>query len=357
MLVVDAHEDIGWNGVALGRDVRRSALETRRVEAGVNISAMSGLCMVGLPEWLAGEVAVVFGTIFVAPARKNIPPQFTYSNAEEAHRLGQEQVAFYRRLADQEERVALVETLPDLERVLHAWEDGSPQVGLVMLMEGADPIRTPAEAAAWFEQGVRMIALSWAAGSRYAGGNSVPGPLTDAGRELLAAMDDLGMTLDISHLAEEAFFEALDRFSGRVIASHSNPRARVPGPRQLSDEMIRRLVERDGVIGVVLYNRFLRADWRKHDPKTAVTLDDVVAAVDHICQVAGDARHVGLGSDFDGGFGAESAPAGLDTVADLRLIGPALADHGYGDAEVAAILGGNWLRVLRETLPKEKLLE
>jgi len=352
MPIVDAHEDIAYSVLSLGRDARRSALEIRRREKGANVPQRGGLCMVGLPEWLSGGVAVVFGTIFVSPARPGVSGPHTYTTAAEAHVLGQAQLDYYRRLSDECEQVALIGSRADLDRVLASWEGETPQVGIVPLMEGADPIREPAEAEAWFERGLRMVGLSWGTGSRYAGGNSAPGRLTDAGRELLAAMADLGLVLDVSHLAEESFFESLDRFAGQIIASHSNPRARAPGPRQLSDEMIRRLIERDGVIGIVLFNKFLHPGWEKGDPKDAVTLADVVAAIDHVCQVAGDAAHVGLGSDFDGGFGAESAPAGLDTVADLARIGPALSEAGYSEAEVAAVLGGNWLRLLRASLPE-----
>jgi membrane dipeptidase len=352
MVIVDAHEDVAWNALVLGRDVLRSALETRRLEENTAIPQRDGLCMVGLPEWLAGGVAVVFGTIFVAPANRGFPEPHTYTTAEEAHALGQAQLDFYHRLADTSDQVALIGNRAHLDDVLTGQEGKAPRVGIVLLMEGADPVREPAEAAAWFERGVRLVGLSWAAGSRYAGGNGAPGRLTAAGRELLAVMADLGLILDVSHLAEEAFFEAVDRFGGRIVATHANPRARVPGPRQLSDEMIRRLVERDGIIGVVPYNRFLRPDWAREDAKDMVTVADVAAAIDHVCQVVGDAAHVGLGSDFDGGFGAESAPAGIDTVADLARIGPALGELGYGEDDIAAILGGNWVRVLRATLPE-----
>ncbi len=351
MLIVDAHEDVAWNALALGRDVRRSALETRRLEEETDVSRRYGLCMVGLPEWLAGGVAVVFGTIFVAPARRGSREPHTYVTAEEAHTLGQAQLDFYHRLADEDDRVALIGNRAHLDGVLARWESGVPQVGIVPLMEGADPIREPAEAEAWFERGVRLVGLSWAAGSRYAGGNAVPGRLTDAGRELLDVMADLGLVLDVSHLAEESLFEAIDRFEGRTVATHANPRARVPGSRQLSDEMIRRLAERDGVIGIVPYNPFLCPGWTKGGAKDAVTVADVAAAVDHVCQVVGDAAHVGLGSDFDGVFGAESTPAGLDTVADLARIGPALGELGYSEEDIATVLGGNWLRVLRAALP------
>jgi membrane dipeptidase len=165
-------------------------------------------------------------------------------------------------------------------------------------------------------------------------------------------MADLGLILDVSHVFEEAFLEAVDRFEGSVVATHANPRARAPGPRQLSNEMIRRLAERDGVIGIIPYNRFLRPGWSRGDPKDAVTVGDVAAAIDHVCQVVGDVAYVGLGSDFDGGFGAEGVPAEIDTVADLGSIGAALGEMGYGDDDIRAVLGGNWLRVLRSALPE-----
>jgi membrane dipeptidase len=362
--IVDGHEDVAWNALVLGRDVRRSVPETRRLEQDSDIPRREGVCMVGLPEWLAGGVAVVFGTIFVEPARRADPVRrgylksHTYTTAEEAHKLAQAQLDYYHRLADECEQIAqtgavrLIGARADLDAVLASWESESPRVGIVPLMEGADPIREPAEAELWFERGVRLVGLSWITGSQYAGGDAAPGPLTDEGRALLEVMADLGMILDVSHLAEESFFEAIDRFEGWVIASHANPRARVPGRRQLSDAMIRRIAERDGVVGVVLYNSFLRPGWSKSDPRDAVTVADVAAAVDHVCQVVGDAAHVGLGSDFDGGFGAESAPMGIDTVADLGRVVPALGEMGYGEEDIVAVMGGNWLRLLRGALPE-----
>jgi membrane dipeptidase len=352
VIIVDGHEDIAWNALVLGRDVRLSASEVRRLEQGSDVPAREGTRMLGLPDWLAGRVAVVFGTIFAEPAKRAHPKPYTYTTAEEAHKLAQAQLDYYHRLADECEQITLVGTRADLDRVLTGQESEKPQVGIVPLMEGADPIREPAEAEMWFERGVRLVGLSWLTGSRYAGGDASPGPLADEGRQLLEVMAELGMTLDISHLAEEAFAEAVDRFEGKIVASHANPRTRVPGRRQLSDAMIRRLAERDGVIGIVLYNAFLRPGWSKGDPREAVNLADVAAAVDHICQVVGDAAHVGLGSDFDGGFGAESTPPGMDTVADLGLVAPALGEMGYGDEEIAAVMGENWLRLLREALPE-----
>ena len=352
MRIVDGHEDIAWNALALGRNVRRSALETRRLEADGPIPERNGLCMLGLPEWLDGGVTVVLGSVFLPPAHHALGSwaQPAYTNAEEAHQQAVRQVDFYHRLADEEDRVTLILDQAGLDTVLGSWEGEAPQVGIVIGMEGADPIREPAEVEWWYQRGVRSVGLSWAAGSRYAGGNRAPGPLTDEGRALLESMADVGMMLDLSHLAEKAFWEAIDRYEGPVAVTHANPRALVPTPRHLSDRMIRAVAERDGVIGIVPFNGFLRPDWSRSDGKEAVALRDVAAAIDHVCQVVGDARHVGLGSDFDGGFGAESTPAGIETVADLRKIAPVLLEMGYGEEDVAAVMGENWLRVLRAAL-------
>ncbi|MGD2147788.1 MAG: membrane dipeptidase, partial [Anaerolineae bacterium] len=180
-LIVDAHEDIAWNMVVLGRDIRRSAMETRRLELGGEVPERNGICMVGLPELLQGKVAVVFGTVYAPPARRGTERgPHVYSTPAEAHVLGQEQLDVYHRLADEEEQIDLVGSLDDLEAVLERWSDGSPRVGIVPLMEGADPIREPSEAEMWFERGVRIVGLSWKAGTRYAGGDGSLGPLTDS---------------------------------------------------------------------------------------------------------------------------------------------------------------------------------
>lgn len=352
-IIVDAHEDIAWAGLALGRDYLRSAQETRRLEEGTDAVRRNGRCMLGLPEWLEGRIAIICGSVYLTPNTAGImgwDPQ-NYTNAEEAFQRANEQLDYYERLAERSEQVRLIGNRADLEAVLASWDAGSPQVGIIPALEGADPIRRPEDVEYWYGRGVRIVALAWAAGSRYAGGNRALGPLTDAGRALLDVLAESGMILDVSHLAEEAFWEVVDRYEGLVVATHSNPRALVPGPRQLSDQMIRALAMRDGVIGIAPYNRFLVPDWSPADGKEAVTLQDVAAAIDHVCQVVGDAAHVGLGSDFDGGFGAEATPLGVDTVADLPKIADALAERGFAESDIAAVMAGNWLRVLRAALP------
>lgn len=348
-LVIDGHQDIAWLHQAYGWDFRQPVAEKRRrVPEGASV----GRPMLSLEACLSGRVAVVLATLFAEPgrpARRAVGPR-TYLDPTEAEAIALEQLDYYHMLADEEERVELVGSAADLRRVLASWETDQPHLGLVPLMEGADPIVFPAQVDQWMARGVRIVGPAWR-GTRYAGGTGQPGGLTEEGRMLLRAMTSLGLILDTSHLAEQAFFEALLRFEGLAIASHSNCRRLVEGDRQLSDEMIAALMERGGVIGVVLHDGMLRSGWTASDGKEAVGLPEIAAHIDHICQIAGTADHVGLGSDFDGGFGAEKAPREFDTVADLWVVGPELRERGFSPQDVAKVMGGNWLRVLGEGLP------
>jgi membrane dipeptidase len=201
---------------------------------------------------------------------------------------------------------------------------------------------------------VRIIGPAWA-GTRFCGGTGEPGPITNEGYHLLDGMAGFGFILDISHMDEKAALQAIDFYPGTMIASHANASALLDDPdsnRFLSDRLIEGLLERDAVIGVVPYNRFLVSRWKKSDGRQAVTLDHLVAQIDHVCQMAGDAQHVGIGSDFDGGFGVQSVPAEIDTIADLQKIVPLLAQKGYTEGHIAAIMGQNWLSILNENLPE-----
>ncbi len=355
MIVVDAHQDIAYTALCYGRDYRQSAIETRRREAGT--SARFGAATIGLPDALLGRVALVFATLFVAPDDGNTAAPWAklyYKTPMEAYRLALQQADYYQRLSDETDKVRLIRTAGDLDAVLATWAEGKEltdhQQGLVLLMENADPILEPKQFEEWYERGVRIVGPAWR-GTRYAGGTGMPGPLTALGYELLDVMAGFNALLDLSHLAEKACLEALDYYPGPIIASHSNPRRFRDSDRHLPDDTIRRLAERDGVMGIVLWNNFLSNTWTLNSAKAKLPLSVVIDAVDYVCQLTGSAAHVGLGSDFDGGFGAESIPEGLDTVTDLLVIGEALRERGYAPADVEAILGGNMLRKLRQSLP------
>jgi membrane dipeptidase len=279
----------------------------------------------------------------------------TYRTGDEAYRVAHQQLDYYQELA-RERGISLIQAQSDLSSHLSQWQQASPQdehrpVGLVLLMEGADPIRMPGEAEQWWLDGVRLIGLSWNTGSRYAGGNVTGGSLTQAGRELLTQMQRLRIALDTSHLSEESFWQAMESFRGPVLASHSNCRALVPRARELSDDMIRAIAERNGIIGISPANFFLVPGWSR-DPKP-VSLERMVAHIDHVCQLVGDAHYVGIGSDLDGGFGRNETPTELETIADLLQLSDVLRGAGYSQHDVAHIMGANWLRFLERILPEE----
>ncbi len=220
-------------------------------------------------------------------------------------------------------------------------------------MEGADPIITPAQSEKWFEEGLRFVGLAHYGKSAYAVGTGDAGPLTPAGVELLKEFQRLGMIVDLTHSSDPSFFQALDVFSGPVIASHNNCRAIIPGDRQYSDEQIKLLVQRNAVIGASFDGWMLYPNYKHgQTPKDAITYADVVNHIDHICQIAGNTNHVAIGSDLDGGFGYEQTPKELTSIADLQLLAPVLKSRGYSDDDVIKIFHGNWLRFFREHLPK-----
>ncbi|MDQ3822652.1 MAG: membrane dipeptidase [Actinomycetota bacterium] len=351
-LIVDGHEDLSLGALADGRDYLGSAHAIRAAEAEAGFESPNGVCMLGLAELLAARVAVVVATVQTIPRARANPGELSYATVEGAHQQALAHLDLYRRWAATSPHVEIVCARAQLDGVVASWEgDDTPRVGLVLLLENAEPIREPAEVGFWVERGIRLIGPAWHA-NRYSGDTEDGGPLTPLGRELLREMGRHGLALDLTHMSEEACLEALDTYEGAVVATHAHSRRTAPKPRLLSDRVVEGLVARDGVVGVLPLNWALDASWRISDGKDAVTLAAVVDAIDAVCEIAGDAGHVGLGTDFDGGQGAESAPAELDTIADLPRLATALAARGYPDTDVPAVMGGNWLRFLRHQLPR-----
>lgn len=362
-LIVDSHQDLAWNILSFGRDYTLSAYETRRLEQGSLAVIRNGDTLLGWPEYQEGQVAVIFSTLFSTPARWSYEWEaLVYHTQQEAHSQYLQQLDVYRKLTDsQPGKFCLLTSVAILEEVIASQQKallagtGYP-VGLLPLMEGAEGILAVEELEQWWQMGLRMIGPAWA-GTRFCGGTKEPGPLTAEGRQLLAAMAELGFILDLSHMDEAAALEALDLYPGAIVATHANCLALLPGHeynRHLSDRVIRGLLERDGMIGVVPFNTFLKDGWLigKSD-RQEVGLENLVDHIDHICQLAGDARHVGIGSDFDGGFGLQSTPRQMDTIADLQKLAPMLSSRGYSDQQAGAVLGLNWVDRLRRSLPEQ----
>ncbi len=360
-LIVDAHEDIAYNMLKYGRDYSRSVVETRALEIGSRLVEYEGDTLLGWSEYQRGRVAVVFSTLYATPARfQNYEGEkLIYQTFDEAHRLYSEQLDLYHQMQDSApNKFRILASKRDLELHLAAWNESSPEapqpIGMIILMEGAEGIRSPAELEAWHERGLRLIGLAWV-GTRYCGGWKEPGPLTDDGRKLLSAMAEFNFTLDLSHMDERSALEALDFYSGPIVGTHANCAALMPDSnsnRHFTDAVIEGIIQRDGVVGVVPFNAYLKSGWRPNQSRREdVPLDVLVNHIDHICQLAGDSLHVGIGSDFDGGFGLQHVPPEIEDISDLQKLTGALQARGYSDADAANVLGGNWLARLKRDLP------
>ena len=355
MLIVDAHLDLAWNALQWNRNLLVSVYTTRTQEIGTPGPGRT-LGTVALPELRRGRVALCFATLLARAT--GIPvPHIDYASPAQAYAIAHGQLAYYRAL-EREGHVRVIADRATLDHHLATWEAwdagngaggaDSPPLGFVVSMEGADPILDPDQLEEWWEAGLRVIGLAHYGPCRYAGGTGTELGLTDGGRALLAEMQRLGMLLDLTHCSDQAFWEALAHYDGPVLASHNNCRALVPHQRQFGDEQLRAIIARDGVIGAAFDAWMLLPGWQKGaSTNEQVTMAKVVDHIDHVCQLAGNSRHAAIGSDLDGGFGREQSPRDLDTIADLQQVAGLLKDRGYGDEDVAAILHGNWIRLLR----------
>lgn len=332
---IDGHLDLAY--LALGPRPGAGRDLLRRVDD------RDAAC-VSLPDLADGPIRLALATIFTELGAPDAPCGYRDSGDREgAHAAGRRQLDWYleREAAGD---LVIVRTGRDLERVRAA----PGPLAIVILMEGADPIRTPDEAGWWFERGVRAVGLTWAMGSRYAGGNAAPGPLTDDGKRLVAALDSCGILHDASHLCDEAFDGVAKSTPRMIVASHSNPRRSVgvDSQRHLTDAQIREIAARDGVCGLNAFGKFLAP------PSRAATVSDACGAVADIEIVTGSRRVAALGSDWDGGFTPLDCPEGLRHPSDLPAFARLVASRGNLDeASIAAFRSGNWLRVLRASLP------
>lgn len=325
-LLIDGHLDLAWNAEQ-GRDL---TLDLGSLRASDPVQGETAT--VTFSELRAAGTRVCFGTLFALPRTLESPHGYTDHAGARAQALAQ--LEQYRRWEDAG-RVRVLRGGAEVAAHLASADPQGP-LGVVLLMEGADPLRDADDLPFWVEAGVRVIGPAWGR-TRYAGGTDAPGPLTAEGHELVTAMRELGVTLDASHLDDAAFWEALE-LGPRVIATHANSRSRVPGNRHLSDEMARAVAAAGGVIGLVFLSSFIRPGWSVGQLRAG--LEELAAHAAHYAGLVGW-DHVGLGSDLDGGFGREKAPVEIERYRD---VGRLLAHLPPGARE--GVAGGNWARWL-----------
>jgi membrane dipeptidase len=359
--IFDAHLDLAWSAVFFNRDLTKSVEEVRRREQGMTDEPGRGRGTVTFPELRRARVGVCVATLLArgGPEQK-VPAGYKrsdldYVNQDVAHCAAQAQLTYYR-LMEARGQVRMLRTARELEAHWRAYraKPDDTRLGVILSMEGADPVVTPDQLDEWWRLGLRAIGPAHYGRGHYAYGTATDGPLGERGVELLRRMERLGIILDATHLSDTSMAEALDVFGGPILASHHNCRALVPGDRQLTDEQIRRLVGRGAVIGVALDAWMLYPGWdRGKTSPQVVGLDAAADHIDHVSQLAGSARHSGVGSDLDGGFGTEQTPRDLDTIADLQKLTEILDRRGYAREDIDGIFHGNWLRFFTKALPHE----
>jgi membrane dipeptidase len=353
MFLVDAHLDLSMNAMEWNRDLRKPLADIRQREKGMTDKPDRGNSTVCFPELRKGNIGLVVATQiarYVSPEN----PLPGWHSPEQAWAQTQAQLAWYKAMEEDGELVS-IQYWEDLEDHLQRWQspegDEKKAIGYILSLEGADSIVTLAHLERAYRYGLRAIGPAHYGPGRYAQGTDATGFMGSKGRALLKEMENLGIILDATHLCDDSFWEAMDHFKGPVWASHNNCRALVNHNRQFSDDQLKELISRGSVIGGVLDAWMMVPDWvrRQSDPRTMnCNLEKVVDHMDHICQLAGNALHIGIGSDLDGAFGKEQSPYDIETIADLRNLPAILSKRGYSPEDIANVTSGNWLRFLKK---------
>lgn len=356
MLIIDAHLDLSMNALQWNRNLLLSTYTIRTLEQTVPGKGRAQ-GTVAFPEMRRGRIALSVATLIARSTGRPVP-HIDFHSPAQAYGMAQGQLAYYRAL-EQQGHIRIIADLAVLDAHMAEWQswdaahpeetDKTPPLGFVLSMEGADPILHPEQLAAWWDAGLRLLGPTHYGPGRYAGGTGTELGLTELGAPLLREMERLGMVLDLTHMSDEAFWEALNHYNGLVLASHNNCRTLVPHQRQFSDAQLKAIFERDGVIGAAMDTWMLQPGWVVGQSTNAgITLDTVVDHIDYICQLAGNCRHAAIGTDLDGGYGREQSPCDLDTIADLQKLAGLLSKRGYRQADITAILHGNWIRLLHQ---------
>lgn len=352
MMLFDGHLDLAMNALEWNRDLTQPCADIRAREAHWTDKPDRGRGTVSFPAMRAGKVALFMATQ-IARYVKTSNPLPGWHSPQQAWAMTQGQLAWYKTMEEAGWLRPIVDRA-SLDAHLAAWEasngEGQP-IGYILSLEGADSIVHLDYVEKAHALGLRAIGPAHYGPGTYAQGTEATGGIGQRGRDLLKKMASCGMILDATHLCDDSFWEAMDAFSGAVWASHNNCRALVPHHRQFSDDQLKVLIERGAVIGAAFDAWMLSPGWQRgvSDPKAAgVTLETVANHIDHVCQLAGNARHAAIGSDLDGGFGKEQGPCDVDTIADLQGLVPILQRRGYAETDVAQIMHGNWIRFLRE---------
>jgi len=357
MFIVDAHLDLAMNAMEWNRDLRQPIKNINDRENGLTDKPDRGNATVCLPELRKGNIGLVVATQIgrYVEAGSSMPG---WNSSEQAWAQTQGQLAWYKAMEEQGEMVQ-VKDVKSLNIHLDIWNDDGPNeqkpIGYILSLEGADSLITIDYLERAYEYGLRAVGPGHYGPGRYANGTNATGKMGNDGLALLKKMEELNIILDATHLCDDAFWQAMDNFHGHIWASHNLCRSIVDHNRQFSDEMIKLLIERGAVIGAAFDAWMIVPGWEKgkSTPKTMnCNIEKIIDHIDHICQLAGNCLHVGIGSDLDGAFGKEQCPYDLETIADLQIIPSLLKKRGYSNVDAENIMQKNWINFLRKVWSK-----
>jgi membrane dipeptidase len=359
MLIFDAHLDLAWNALDWNRDLELSVADIRKRERELGMTG-KGRCegTVSFVELRRGGIGIFIATLLPRLLRAGQMPAIQrYENMTMAYAAAHGQMAYYRAL-EQRGYLRWIKNAAALDDHVAGWQSGGEgqPLGFILSMEGADPVLSPEQVEEWFQAGLRIIGPTHYGVSPYGHGTGTVGGLFPPGKPLLKEMERVGMILDVTHLSDQCFDEAMEIYGGPVLASHHNCRALVPDQRQLTDDQIKRLVGRGAVIGSALDTWMLYPGWIRGETRpevVGVKLEAMVDHIDRVCQLAGNPNHAAIGTDLDGGFGKEQSPCDLDTIADLQRLPDLLKNRGYKADAIRNIMSGNWIRFFRQAWTKK----
>ncbi len=394
LTIFDAHLDLAWNAVSFDRDIAQELANVNERDSRFTDHPSRGNCTVSLPEMRKAGVHICVATILARSGPSQVArtevlrTDLDFATPEIANANAKSQLAYYKTL-DRKGEIQLITSaselrnyqVSDLERETGT-EDRYPgtgsedqnsdirnlkseiqttnhkplttnPIGVLLSMEGTDPILSPDDASWWYDQGLRAAGLTHYGQGQHAYGTDTEGPISESGKAILRAFEELGIALDVTHLSDQSMAEAFELFPGPVLASHHNSRTLVPAQRQLSDWQIGQIFSRKGVIGVALDAWMLYPDYQRGvTSNNSITLETLSDHIDYICQRAGNAKQVGIGSDLDGGFGTEQTPSDLKTICDLQKLEDILSTRNYSNSEISDIFSGNWIRFYLNSLPE-----
>ncbi|MCY4233124.1 MAG: membrane dipeptidase [Bacteroidetes bacterium] len=350
--LIDAHLDLAWNALSFNRDLTSPLDDVRSADRLYTDAPYRGSNLISLDELSDAHLHICIATL-LARSGPNPPPsmlriELDYAHPSISHAHAHGQLAYYKWL-ETSQHARIIHSADDLDQ---HWENPKT-LGLILSFEGCDPILNLDDLHRWHHLGVRAAGLTHYGEGRYAGGTNSTTGLTRDGHLLLKEFESLGMILDVTHLSDESINSVFDIFDGHIIASHHNCRSLVPGQRQLSDQHIRELLDRKAVIGISFDAWMLYPNWKRNETdRSVVSLSSAVDHIDHICDLAGNSEHVGIGSDLDGGFGLEQTPTGLDRYSSLQSMEILLSQRGYSNIDIHNIFYNNWLNFFRKSLPQ-----